>query len=79
MNTSQQPSSVAPAEVPDYARLSRLWWDQEKPFWQTANARSQKDSPVFSITAGSSRRRMDDQRPLTAARAETAPLAAERH
>ncbi len=79
MNTSQQPSSVDQAEVPDYARLTRLWWDQEKPFWQTADARSQKDSPVFSITSGSSKRRMDDQRRLTAARAETAPLAAERH
>ena len=33
MNTSQQPCSVDPAEVADYARLSSLWWDQEKPFW----------------------------------------------
>ena len=33
MNTSQQPSGGDPAEVADYARLSSLWWDQQKRFW----------------------------------------------
>jgi len=33
MSTTQQASSVDPAEVAYYERLADLWWDDQGPFW----------------------------------------------